>query len=190
MPSWPNHWVTMALQAAGIESTSNTRAIMKAWQKSTPTLPQTYNPIGIPASFASLPRVPNTEYALMPSMTAFNKVFARFMASQPGKSLKVAMESDKPFPASWRIIDGLKWPASKTETDYPSALLDLTAASYQASVKATDPAKRKTSGTSKAPAALKNTILEHNRSVVAAVATMSDGKSAVQHLIRKHRNNG
>lgn len=180
----------MALEAAGIESNDNTRAIMKAWQKSTPTLPQTYNPIGIPASLASMPRVPFTDYALFTSITAFNKVFARFILSTPGKSLKSAMESDKPYPVTWRVISGLKWPASKTETDYPSALLDLTAASYQASVKASDPAKRKTSGTSKAPTALKETILAHNRSVVDAVATMADSKSAVQHLIRKHAGNG
>lgn len=190
MTSWPSNWITTALSVAGVESTTATRAIMRAWNQSTPTLPQVNNPVGIPASLASAPSVPGTGYAMFTSMTGFYQAFARFMASQPGRSLKMAMTADSPYPGAWRVIDGLKWPGSLTETDYPSALLDLTSESYRASVNASAPRERKTSGTHKAPESVKATIMAHNKSAANAVATMADAKIAVRQLIRRHASNG
>jgi len=129
----------------------------------------------------------STEYALFPNMARFYAALQAVARSQAGKQLALAMHGDAPYPATWRAISALKWPASKTETDYPAALLDLTTASYQASVNATPAASRKTSGTVIAPNDDKLQVIQNAHAVVQAAQAFTNAHDAIAHLHRNGR---
>lgn len=190
MASWPSTWRNLALQAASIPVNSDTLAILKAWKDSTPLQPYSNNPLGMPAGTSGAPKYLNTRYALFPSMATFYRVFAAWVNSHDGKNLVHAMTSETPYPATWRVISALKWPGSDTETDYPSALLDLTEQSYRDSVNAADATQRKTSGIVGKPSELAQGMVAQARSLHQAAQTFSDATKATQYLLRRHATNG
>lgn len=190
MPSWPNTWANQALTQAGVPITIGSHNVMLAWKRSTPLQPYTNNPIGMPAGSSGAPMLLRTGYALFPSMAAFYAAFASFMTSYQGKRLGLDMIDGEPYPASWRDISNLGWPGSKTETDYPSALLDLTTEAYRASVGAVPKADRKTSGQVQPRTEAASTVLANARSVASAVRAITDATTRNTYLLRKHAGNG
>jgi hypothetical protein len=190
MPSWPSTWVTQALTAAGIPVTVGTHNVMRAWKRSTPLQPYTNNPIGMPAGSSGAPALLRTGYALFPSMSAFYAAFATFMKTYQGHLLAADMIGEAPYPESWRDIAALNWPGSVTETDYPSALLDLTTEAYRLSVKATPASDRKTSGQVQPRTEAASVVLANARSVANAVGAISDATTRNSYLLRKHAGNG
>lgn len=186
MAGWPSNWITRTLESADIPNGEETRAIMRAWQKSTPLPPYTNNPLGMPASFGGKVRYMDTGYAMFQSMSDFYATFARFIETYAGNGVREAMTSHRPYSATWRAVSQLAWPGSVTETDYPSALLDLTSASYRERVGATPKDQRKTSGTVGRDVANGARVLAETRSMVQAQNTIKNTAKLVNLMIRKH----
>lgn len=187
MTSWPSRWRTLLLDAAGIPITEETMAILKAWNQSTPLPPYTHNPLGMPKGLHGASGYLNTGYGMFPTMKMHTAAFVAFTKTYPGQVLIRAMTGDKPHPVTWRVISNLGWPASKTETDYPAKLLDLTEQSYREYVKATPPAQRKTSGTVGVNAGTKDEVMAHHRAMVNAVAATGYSKAAIAATLRGSR---
>jgi hypothetical protein len=190
MTVWPSRWRNRTLESSGLDVTSTSLKVLAEWRKSTPLLPWTNNPLGIPASSGHASRVPHTLYAAYPSITDFYAAFAAFAKTPKGRELSRVLASDDGYGAIWRVISSLKWPASKTETDYPALVLDLAGESYRASVNAKPIGERKTSGASVAPVEIHNAIRAQARSVTEAAAAFGHSRQAVQFLIRRHARNG
>jgi hypothetical protein len=170
---YPSIWPTGALTEANLDVTPESIAILRAWQASTPLSPYSNNPIGMPAGVLGAKRYAGTSYAAFTSLPQFYKAFASFCESYDGGKLWSALKAQHPYSAAWRVISGLGWPGSDTETDYPSALLDLTTEAYRASVKAADPADRKTSGLVGIDAHVKAQVIEQARAVSQAAQALN-----------------
>lgn len=190
MIMWPSLWQVQALAALGVPDNEVTYGIMTAWQKSTPLPPYSYNPLGMPAGSGGAKAYLATPYAQFGSIGLFYKALAAFSATYTGGQLAAAMRSDSPYPATWRAVSALGWPASQTETDYPSALLDLTSQSYRQSVNASPRPMRKTSGMLTSPHAHTTTAVAQARSVNQATQAFTDARSQVSFLLRRHASNG
>lgn len=184
---WPSNWITSVLEAAGVPVTQSTMTIMRAWYASTPTPLYTNNPIGVPAGTLGASELLNTGYALFATIGVFYRAFAAFSETYQGQRLIADMQSENPYPATWRAIHSLNWPASRTETDYPAALLDLTEASYRESVGASDATQRKTSGMVGAAAPNKNLVIEGARNLATAGQAITGATELVQHLLKNGR---
>lgn len=190
MASWPERWRVLALESARIPVTADTLEIMRAWQHSTPLQPYTNNPVGMPASIAGTPSVQGTGYAQFNSPRDFYRAFGKFARTPAGRSLIDAMRKDSPFPAAWRAISSLGWPGSATETDYPSAVLDLTSKSFREAIGATQRERRKTSGTVGATRRDNSAIIESARIVVHASKAIKDTGALVRYLAKEHSTDG
>lgn len=185
MTSWPEHWIGATLDAAGIQVTTDTIGVMRAWQQSTPLPPMTNNPIGMPSGTVGAPKYLNTAYAIFPSMEAFYAAFKVFSKSHAGVHVVQAITSKTPYPQSWRSIASLGWPGGKTETDYPATVLDMTSQSFRDKVQATNPKARKTSGLVGGDPEVKAAVLSGMAAVHQAVAAGATGREAVRQVIRK-----
>lgn len=144
---WPDGWRSAALTAAGLPVDDFTLSVMTSWQVSTPLHPYTNNPIGMPSVPGKYPQLMNTGYALFPTMTEFRNAFSDFLNSPYGRTVREALATQDKLAPAWRAIHALDWPANKTESDWPSALLDMMAEPVRnrlASVK--DKSQRRTSG--------------------------------------------
>jgi hypothetical protein len=190
MATWPSAWRVKALESAGIPVNADTLKVMKAWKDSTPLPVFTNNPVGMPYGSRKSVRYMGTTYGMFASMADFYAAFAMFASTTGGRLVVSAMSGQSVFPAAWRAISSLEWPASKTETDYPSALLDLTDSSYRESISATPVLARKTSGTVGRDPALRNVVIAHARSLTEAAKTFNDATTATRFLIRRHARNG
>jgi hypothetical protein len=186
MVLWPIMWQQQALAALGVPDSDDTFAIMTAWQASTPLPPYSYNPLGMPAGSNGAKAYLGTPYAQFGSIGMFYAALKAFGSSYQGSQLAQVMRSDNPYPATWRAVSALKWPGSQTETDYPSALLDLTSQSYRASVNASTGSARKTSGMVTSPDAATTSALSQARAVNQATQAFADAKTQVSFLLRSH----
>jgi hypothetical protein len=186
---YPPNWITAALAAADLSITPGSLAIMRAWAKSTPISAYANNPIGMPAGTLGANPYAGTRYAAFTSMAGFYAAFASFMESYQGGRVHNAMLAQYPYGAAWREISNLNWPASQTETDYPSALLDLTTQAYRDSVKATPVPDRKTSGTVGTPSHVKRQVIEQARMTANAVLALNAADAALTYTLRRNRGN-
>lgn len=190
MARWPDNWKSQALSAAGIPATPKALKVMAAWAQSTPLQPWTNNPLGMPALAKRIPAVPSTQYAMFSSITDFYAAFGMFATTPKGRALAHEITSDDGYGPTWRAIASLGWPGSKTETDYPSAVLDLAGQSYIDSVTTTAPQDRKTSGVPKAPPDVHAVMRQQAQSLVDASRAFNDASTAVRYLIRRHVSRG
>lgn len=147
MNEWESNWAGFLAQETGSANVDLTARVLLLWQQSTPTQPWTNNPVGMPYTAKGAHRALSTDYGAFMSMAAFRTAFLGFLASQPGRRLRDALLLQDKLPPIWRAISDLHWPASLTETDYPSAILDATTDEYRAKVKAVQTDQRKTAGT-------------------------------------------
>lgn len=145
--SWPDGWITATLTQAGLPVTDFTRKAMSAWQQSTPMLPYTNNPVGLPAVKNKTLELMRTGYAMFVTMGDFRTAFSGLIGSPAGQALHDALALSERYSEVWRAVAALKLPASQTETDYPSAVLELTSQAYREKVQTVaSAADRKTSG--------------------------------------------
>lgn len=144
----PDGWRSQTLTRADIPVNDFTLRVLSAWQQSTPLQPYTNNPLGMPYITGKSARLLTTDYAIFATMADFRTAFAAFIASPAGRNLREALSLDtKPAPV-WRAIHALAWPASATETDWPSAVLDLATESTRMRLSTVqDASQRTTSGT-------------------------------------------
>lgn len=185
MASWPSDWITRALAAADVEPTGYAISVMRAWKNSTPLPPLSNNPLGFPAGTAGAPAYLTSQYAIFPSMDAFYRAFHALAASGPGREVTAALRSQDGYGAAWRAISALPWPARQTETDWPAAVLDLSAESYRVAVGATAPAARKTSGTVGTGSTDSASVLDLMRQLSSTVANSKDATEATRIMIQK-----
>lgn len=145
--NWPDGWRTATLNDAGMPVNDFTLKALQAWSDSTPILPYTNNPLGMPFVKGKTAQLMLTGYAMFTTMGDMRQAFAAFVASSAGAPLHDALALGESYPALYRAVHALPWPANSTETDWPSAILDLTSEAYRESVQSvTSPADRKTSG--------------------------------------------
>jgi hypothetical protein len=179
-------WRADLLHQADIPATRFALDILDAWQRSTPLAAWTNNPLGYPYLPGKNTSALNTPYAMFYSMRSFRDFMTIFLKSPQGTDIRHALATqDKPSVA-WRAISSLGWPGSTLETDYPSAVLDMTDQAYRDSVKASAPADRKTTGliggtsplqglTGRAPLAVRNNT-----------AALASSASALRNLLRRN----
>lgn len=145
--SWPDGWRTATLTDAGLPVSDFTLKALQAWSDSTPILPYTNNPLGMPFVQGKTSQLMRTGYAMFAVMGDMRQAFVDFVASSAGSDVHDALALGEKYSDVWRAVHTLKWPANSTETDWPSAVLDLTSESYRDSVQSVaSPADRKTSG--------------------------------------------
>lgn len=190
MAGYPSNWISMALGALKSPVNGSTIAVMRAWSKSTPLPVIANNPIGMPKGSSGAPAYMGTGYAIFPSMTAFYVALTAFSRTRKGMELANALSQEVPAPATWRLASGMGWPGSATETDYPSAVLDLTALSYQQSINASPASTRKTSGMVGPRPTPAPTILNQARSLHQVANTVNSASERVAELLRRHGNDG
>jgi hypothetical protein len=144
---WPDGWVTATLIDAGLPVSDFTRSVISAWAASTPILPYTNNPLGMPNVPGTTGQLMTTGYAMFVTMPVFRAAFSQWVNSPAGRQVREALALSEKYAPAWRAIHALPWPASKTETDWPSAVLDLTSESVRKRLATlADPSQRKTSG--------------------------------------------
>jgi hypothetical protein len=183
--NWPADWINRTLVAAKVEPSGQAVSILRAWKNSTPLPPLSNNPLGFPAGTTGAPSYLGTHYAIFPSMEAFYSAVAKFATSAPGRAVVAALGRERGYAAAWRAISDLPWPARETETDWPAAVLDLTAESYRQSVSAAMPAERKTSGVVGADVPGAASVLDLMRALHSTVANANDAVEATRIMIAK-----
>lgn len=184
MIGWVSGWREATLRAAGITVSQFALDVLSAWQKSTPVVPATFNPLGMPAKGTSNVKYLGTLYALFPGIGAFTRAMATFLATPKGAELRHALEAAESFSDAYRAIHALGWPANKTETDYPVALLDMLEASYRAKLATRTVANRKTSGIVQAPPAVHAAVRQQAAILHTAATQFSDAAKAVSYTVR------
>lgn len=172
------------MRAAGIPVSQFALDVLSAWQKSTPVVPATYNPLGMPARGTSNVQYLGTAYALFSGIGAFTKAMATFLASNKGADVRHALELSESLSDAYRAIHALGWPATKTETDYPSALLDMVEAQYRAKLATRTAANRKTTGTVQAPPAVHAAVRQQAAVLHHAATQFSDAAKAISYTVR------
>jgi len=184
MIGWPSGWREATLRAAGIPVSQFALDVLAAWQRSTPVVPATYNPLGMPAKGTSNVNYLKTPYALFSGVGSFTKAFATFASSNKGAELLHALTAAESLSDVYRAIHALGWPANKTETDYPSALLDMLEANYRAKLATRTVATRTTSGIVQAPPSVHAAVRQQAAVLHHAATQFSDASKAIRHIVR------
>ncbi|MGH9436812.1 MAG: hypothetical protein ACRD22_02715 [Terriglobia bacterium] len=184
MSELPGGWREATLRAAGITVTQFALDVLSAWRKSTPLPATACNPVGMPAKGNGAPPWLSTPYAVFPGMPAFRAAFARFLGTQQGREVRHALELSESYSNAWRAVHALPWPAVKTESEYPAALLDLVEAAYRDKVAGKDRAKRRTTGTVQAPPEVHAAVKAQAVALHHAVTAFTDGHKAMGSIVK------
>lgn len=147
MYDWQAGWREALISDLGVDRSDFLMSVFQAWQESTPLQPFTNNPLGMPFVRGSVPELLNSGYGLFSDMAQFRQSFAGYVHGPYGAGLKSALLTGESLGKAYRAIRALDWPGNRTETDYPSAVLDLMTANVRARLQTAQPADRKTAGT-------------------------------------------
>lgn len=172
------------MRTAGLPVSQFALDVLSAWNKSTPVVPATYNPLGMPAKGTSNVPYLGTPYALFSGIGAFTAAMSKFLASSKGAELRHTLDAGESLSDAYRAIHALGWPATKTETDYPSALLDMLEAQYRAKMATRAVADRKTTGTVQAPSAVHAAVRQQAAVLHHAATQLSDAAKAISYTVR------
>ena len=142
MAGWPQDWQKRTLRAMDIPVTQWAIDVLTAWQRSTPTMPWTNNPLGMPYRPYGQNRALDTPYGMFSSINLFAKAMGKFALTKPGIQLVNTLANASSLGSAWRDIHTLNWPAVKTETDYPHMLLDMVEESYRSKLSVKDKTER------------------------------------------------
>lgn len=184
MIGWASGWREATLRASGVTVSQFALDVLSAWQKSTPVVPATNNPLGMPAKGTSNVPYLRTLYALFPGMGSFTAAMAAFLSTSKGAELRHALEAAESLSDAYRAIHALGWPANKTETDYPVVLLDMLEANYRAKLATRTAAKRQTSGIVSAPPAVHAAVRQQAIILHHAATQFSDASKAISHVVK------
>ena len=146
MNRWPSGWIPALLDHVNIPITPFTVNGISLWHRSTPTAPWTNNPLGAPAAHAQQPRALDTLYAVFPTTHAFREYMDRIIGPNGIQNVREALTMGDSHASLWRAVSSLKWPASQTETDWPSGILDAIESAYKETLTYVQPEQRKTGG--------------------------------------------
>jgi len=118
-------------------------------------------------------------------MQAFRAAFTKAAHSGRGKPLHTMLGTADSHAEAWRVINSLKWPAHGTETDYPSALLDLLESDYREKLQTAKPKQRRTAGTSPTSHAAHQDMRRQLAVLHQAAHEFNDVNKAIAHIVRK-----
>jgi hypothetical protein len=172
------------LRAAGLPISQFALDVLAAWNKSTPVVPATYNPLGMPSKGTSNVSYLNTPYALFTGVGAFIKAMAAFLSTSKGAELRHVLDAGESLSDAYRAIHALGWPATKTETDYPSVLLDMLEAQYRAKLATRTVANRKTTGIVQAPPQVHAAVKQQAMMLHHAATQFNDAGKAISYVVR------
>lgn len=147
MYKYPDGWREALISDLGLEPSDFLMSVFRYWQESTPLQPYVNNPFGMPYVSGVTPELQNSGYALFRDMAQFRAAFVAFVNGGHGQAIRKALTDASSLPAVYRAVHGLGWPGNKTETDYPSGILDLMTDEDRSRLQTTSPDKRKTAGT-------------------------------------------
>lgn len=184
MASWPTGWQRATLRASGIPVTQFALDVLSAWQQSTPTELWTSNPLGMPVSAIAPMRAMNTPYAAFVTMQDFRDAFKRWSKTSLGHNVLDALISAQSYSDAWREIHALKWPANRTESEYPVKLMDKVSAAYTDKVTARARKPPTTTGQTHASPDVHLTM-NKQAALLHRAATYLDGASAgIAHIMK------
>lgn len=184
--SWPDGWRTAVLSDAGLPVSDFTLKCLQAWSDSTPILPYTNNPLGMPFVKGKTSQLMRTGYAMFAVMGDMRQAFSAFIASPVGSDVHDALALGEKYSEVYRAVHALQWPANGTETDWPSAILDLTSESYRQSVESVaSPADRKTSGVLGTQTGFGDGAGMSSRNAAAAVTAIQNATTAWNSNMRR-----
>lgn len=143
---WPTNWIQETLRAAGVPVTQHAIDVLSAWFRSTPTQSWTNNPLGLDASTSGAPKALHTDYAAFASHDDFRQAFKQLAHNSPGKVIVHVLMNEGQYAAAWRAINALNLPGNKTESDYPSELLDMVEGKYRSKLQTTSAGNRRSAG--------------------------------------------
>lgn len=184
MTDWPTGWREATLRQAKLSASPFALKVLSAWNKSTPVTPQYNNPLGMPHKGHAAAPYLNTPYAAFPTMAAFRQAFALFLASNKGTELRHTLDLGESMPAAWRAIHALPWPAKFTETDWPSALLDILEEDYKKKLGTRAKGRRKTSGVVQARPDIHAAVRQEAIALHVAATSFDDARQAVRFIMR------
>jgi len=190
MSEWPTGWREHTLRAAEVEISQFALDVLKHWERATPTLRWTNNPLGMPAKAFSAPRAFNSPYAAFPTMQAFYKAFHDAAHADRGKPLYTMLGTQDKHSEAWRVIHSLKWPGNETETDYPSTLLDALTDDIIGKMKVSPKGKRTTVGVMPDTAAQHAMVHTQSMALHHATVHMNDASRAIGYIIGRLNRNG
>lgn len=182
---WSDGWQQATLRAVGVPVTQYALDVLNAWQQSTPTQPWTNNPLGYPAAGSAYPKALDTPYAVMPTMDEFRAAFKRVLKTGNGQSVLNVLLSGDSYSDAWREIHALGWPANATESDYPTALLDLVTDAYRKKVQAKSGGQNNSAGQMQASPATHTAIKAQAQALNHAAQSFSNGADAITYLVRR-----
>lgn len=146
MGDWPDGWREALIRDMGMERDDFLMLAFQKWQQSTPLQGYTNNPLGMPYKTGRYPQLLDSGYALFPTMRAFRAAFVEFLSTPEATRLVAALSVGQRWAPLYGAIHNLGWPASRTETDYPSAVLDMITGPVRGRLQSTATTDRKTSG--------------------------------------------
>lgn len=146
MYKYPDGWREALISDLGLDPSDFLMGVFRAWQESTPLQPYVNNPFGMPYVSGVTARLQNSGYAMFRDMSQFRTAFVAFVKGGHGAALRKSLVAGESLPDVYRAIHGLGWPANSTESDYPSALLDLMPEDERSELQTVDPDQRRTSG--------------------------------------------
>lgn len=187
---WASNWRETSLRHAEVEVTQFAKDVLAAWQRSTPTEPWTNNPLGIPAKGYGAPRALNTPYAAFPTIQAFRDAFRRAVHSHAGKPLLDALMSEGEHGKAWRTISALGWPASDTESEYPSGVLDLAEGKYTDSLKPKVERKNQSAGSQLKHSDIPEVFKAQARHLHRATTDLGFSAAALRQVIQRSNGHG
>lgn len=185
MAGWPDDWRQRVLRASGIPVSQFALDILSAWRKSTPMEPWTNNPLGYPYTGSKANSALNTPYAAFVTIGNFADAMKRLLKSNRGTALLHELISANSLASTWREIHALKWPASLTETDYPSVLLDMVEEQYRTKLQTTPKAERRGTGSTMASPAAHEATRNQGLALHHAATAFADGKTAISYIMRR-----
>lgn len=184
MATWPTGWQQTTLRASGIPITQFALDVLNAWANSTPTEPWTNNPLGMPASPYMYAKALNTDYAAFPTMQDFRDTIKKYLVGGAGRAVQHALIMGESYSDAWREIHALNWPSNKTESEYPSALMDMVQAAYTSKMTNGNRAKPTTTGATHAPPDVHVAMRNQAMRLHHAATTFNSATDAIAHLMR------
>lgn len=184
MATWPTGWQRNVLRASGIPVTQFALDVLSAWQRSTPVEPWTNNPLGMPALGSGAPTALQTPYAAFPTMQAFQDAFKRYLKSSKGHNVQDALLSAQSNSDAWREIHALNWPANKTESEYPVALMDMVSAAYTDKHAGKQRKPARTTGSTHAPPDVHDAMRKQSNLLHQAANGLDSASAGIAHIMK------
>jgi hypothetical protein len=183
--TWPTGWRQHALRRADVPITQFALDVLHLWEQATPTDRYTNNPLGAPAHTFNAPKALQGNYAQFPTMQAFYDAFKTTVHGGGSKPLLTALAANDKHSVAWRAINGLKWPANDTETDYPSTILDRISGDVPKSWGTKNPSERKTVGVQGNTSAAQRNTAAQTAALHHAIHNINDASRAIDYIVRR-----